>query len=250
MGILDLREMASCSIDSTNVLIGHPDPWCAAYRGGNPKAYLTEGTLTADHVEIGTTGTTADTASLLELNGTVATVNTSVTIGHTGTIQTNVSGASCGLDLADGVALTIDDGGWMVLEFGPPDPGHTGIYSGLRMEGDHVLELEALNHPAVLKLHWNDILLELATGDKVTIFADDTHTYVGVDSVTTEDLPGDVNGDCVVNILDLIGIRNHLNQDPTTPPENAPYDVNSDGSINILDMIFVRNRLNTSCPEG
>jgi hypothetical protein len=62
-------------------------------------------------------------------------------------------------------------------------------------------------------------------------------------------LPGNVNGDCVVNILDLIGIRNHLNQDPTTPAENAAYDVNGDGSINILDMIYVRNRLNTKCEE-
>ena len=62
-------------------------------------------------------------------------------------------------------------------------------------------------------------------------------------------LEGDVNGDCVVNILDMIGVRNHLNQDPTTPPENAAYNVNDDGAINILDMIFVRNRLNTKCEE-
>ena len=73
---------------------------------------------------------------------------------------------------------------------------------------------------------------------------------IGIVTVDTSlTLEGDVNGDCVVNILDLIGIRNHLNQDPSTPAENAAYDVNEDGSINILDMIYVRNRLNTKCEE-
>ena len=250
--VLDLSEMDSCNIDATEIGIGYylPPNAPAGGREIDARAYLPEGTVVTDVLKVDVeTNSSGTSASLLELNGTAVTVNTSVAIGHTGTIQTNVSGASCGLDLADGATLTIDDGGWILLNFEAPAPGHTGIYSGLRMEGDHVLELEALNHPAVLKLHWNDTLLELATGDKVTIFADDTHTYVGVDTVTTEKLPGDVNGDCVVNILDLIGIRNHLNQDPTTPPENAPYDVNSDGSINILDMIFVRNRLNTTCAE-
>ena len=60
-------------------------------------------------------------------------------------------------------------------------------------------------------------------------------------------LPGDVNGDCRVDILDLIGIRNHLNADPASPPENAAYDVTEDGAINILDMISVRNKLNNTC---
>ena len=73
--------------------------------------------------------------------------------------------------------------------------------------------------------------------------------HVRIEEFVPTGLEGDVNDDCVVNILDLIAIRNHLNEDPSTPPGNAAYDVNEDGSINILDMIFVRNRLNTSCPE-
>ncbi|HUS59215.1 MAG TPA: DUF1565 domain-containing protein, partial [Planctomycetota bacterium] len=60
-------------------------------------------------------------------------------------------------------------------------------------------------------------------------------------------IPGDANGDCRVNILDLIFIRNRLNQDVATG-ENWKADVNGDGRINILDLIFVRNRLNTACP--
>ncbi|HUW33634.1 MAG TPA: dockerin type I repeat-containing protein [Planctomycetota bacterium] len=59
---------------------------------------------------------------------------------------------------------------------------------------------------------------------------------------------GDANMDCRVNILDLIFIRNKLNQDVGTD-DNWKADVNGDTRINILDLIFVRNKLNTSCPQ-
>jgi len=61
-------------------------------------------------------------------------------------------------------------------------------------------------------------------------------------------LRGDANGDCKVDILDLIFIRNRLNTSPTTG-DNWQADVNGDGKINILDLIFVRNRLGTACPS-
>jgi len=60
-------------------------------------------------------------------------------------------------------------------------------------------------------------------------------------------IEGDANMDCRVNILDLISIRNKLNQDVATG-DNWKADVNEDGRINILDLIFVRNKLNTQCP--
>ncbi|HUS58953.1 MAG TPA: dockerin type I repeat-containing protein, partial [Planctomycetota bacterium] len=60
-------------------------------------------------------------------------------------------------------------------------------------------------------------------------------------------IPGDANGDCRVNILDLIFIRNRLNAEVSTG-DNIKADVNLDGRINILDLIYVRNRLNTMCP--
>jgi len=53
--------------------------------------------------------------------------------------------------------------------------------------------------------------------------------------------------DCRVNILDLLFIRNKLNQDVGTG-DNWKADANEDGRINILDLIFVRNKLNTNCP--
>ena len=61
-------------------------------------------------------------------------------------------------------------------------------------------------------------------------------------------IPGDINGDCKVNIVDMIWIRNKLNAD-TTSGDNWWADVNSDGLINIVDMVYVRNKLNDTCDE-
>ncbi len=55
-------------------------------------------------------------------------------------------------------------------------------------------------------------------------------------------LPGDINGDGAVNVLDLVVIRNTLNQ--TVTASNYRNDVTSDGVINILDLVTVRNHLN------
>jgi len=57
---------------------------------------------------------------------------------------------------------------------------------------------------------------------------------------------GDFTDDCVVNILDLIQIRNRLNASVTTG-DNWRADVDKDGRINILDLIQVRNALNSRC---
>ena len=93
----------------------------------------------------------------------------------------------------------------------------------------------------------------VSIGTSCTLKAIACKTSMDNSSVTSGDynivdLPGDVNGDCVVNILDLIAIRNRQGQDPAIG-ENGKYDINGDGRINILDLILVRNRLNTQCPQ-
>ncbi len=70
-----------------------------------------------------------------------------------------------------------------------------------------------------------------------------------VDTLCIEVLAGDANGDGAVNVLDLVQVRNQLNQPVTLG--NFRADVNADGAINILDLVAVRNRLNTAatpCP--
>jgi len=61
-------------------------------------------------------------------------------------------------------------------------------------------------------------------------------------------LAAEVTGDCYVNVLDMIAVRNHMYEDVATG-DNWQYDLTGDGAIDILDMIAVRNELFTMCPE-
>jgi len=61
-------------------------------------------------------------------------------------------------------------------------------------------------------------------------------------------IPGDVNFDCKVSVLDLVWIRDAMNQSPSSNG-NWRMDVNEDGQINILDMIFIRNHLHQRCDQ-
>ncbi|NQT21484.1 MAG: hypothetical protein HQ592_17395 [Planctomycetes bacterium] len=54
----------------------------------------------------------------------------------------------------------------------------------------------------------------------------------------------DANFDEQVDVLDLLTVRDKLQQDPTSG-NNWRCDVNTDGFINILDLIYVRNHLRT-----
>lgn len=57
-------------------------------------------------------------------------------------------------------------------------------------------------------------------------------------------LAGDANGDGVVNILDLVQVRNDYGKSGN--PGWLPADVNIDGVVNILDLVIVRNQYGQS----
>lgn len=57
---------------------------------------------------------------------------------------------------------------------------------------------------------------------------------------------GDMNDDCVINVLDMIIVRNHLGQSAFSGG-TWKADLNSDGRINILDLLAVRNSLGLRC---
>ena len=52
-------------------------------------------------------------------------------------------------------------------------------------------------------------------------------------------VPADVNGDMIVNILDLVAVADHFG---TTDPR---YDVNYDGVVNILDLVVVSQEMSS-----
>ncbi|NQT18208.1 MAG: PD40 domain-containing protein [Planctomycetes bacterium] len=69
----------------------------------------------------------------------------------------------------------------------------------------------------------------------------------GANDVFVRDrLSADVNGDCVVNILDMLLVRNTFLENTTTG-DNWSSDVNSDGQIDVMDMLIVRDSLRDEC---
>jgi hypothetical protein len=68
-----------------------------------------------------------------------------------------------------------------------------------------------------------------------TDVADNTYVY-GIVKVT---IPGDVNGDFIVNIKDAALVGLHWQQPIIPPLPSPPWDINGDGVINIKDATIV-----------
>ncbi len=69
---------------------------------------------------------------------------------------------------------------------------------------------------------------------------------VRVDDVTFRRILGDVNGDCMVNVLDLIEVLLCFGQPAVPGCESA--DINEDGTVNVLDLIDLLLVFGTACP--
>jgi hypothetical protein len=61
------------------------------------------------------------------------------------------------------------------------------------------------------------------------------------DGIVKIRIPGDLNGDDVVNILDSILLANSFLSNPASPNWNPQADLNGDGVVNILDAIILAN---------
>jgi hypothetical protein len=61
------------------------------------------------------------------------------------------------------------------------------------------------------------------------------------DGIVKIRIPGDLNGDDVVNILDSILLANSYLSNPASPNWNPQADLNGDGVVNILDAIILAN---------
>ena len=177
VGTLDLRAMNSVQMDAEVIELSPYLP--AADLGRNTSKgylYLPAGTAMAGDVTVlhPEMPQACAAEAVLELNGTVCTISTSLKSGPRGRINTFVNGASAGLDLADAIALTIN--GTITIAFTQDQAeGQTGEYWGLRWAGDHRAALAALNGAG--KLVWT---LDPSMSGSANVFYDGTYTYVAV----------------------------------------------------------------------
>ena len=68
-------------------------------------------------------------------------------------------------------------------------------------------------------------------------------------SAQDEKVTGDVNGDGVVNILDLVLVASNFGESVDSTQASNP-DVNGDGTVNILDLVFVANNIGATTTGG
>lgn len=79
-------------------------------------------------------------------------------------------------------------------------------------------------------------------------FEDSLEVFVGTDPAHFCSFPPDINGDNVVNILDLLPFKQAFNTHADDPAYRARYDLNASEDINMLDALVFKPPFNTSCP--
>jgi len=97
-----------------------------------------------------------------------------------------------------------------------------------------------------------------ATGNPEEVYRIDvsfSSSYLQVQSNNTNDsfvkittaLPGDLNDDCFVDILDLIIVSRAFGSTSSSPNWNSVADLNQDGKIDVLDLRIVGENFGRSC---
>ena len=84
----------------------------------------------------------------------------------------------------------------------------------------------------------DDILLDTITIIFTAHESINESIYLGIDNINL----GDVNGDNIINVLDIVNIVNFiLSYSEPDFQASIAADVNSDGVINVLDIIAIVN---------
>ena len=58
---------------------------------------------------------------------------------------------------------------------------------------------------------------------------------------------GDVNGDCAIDLFDLVLVA--LAYNPYGPASDPRADLNADGVVNLLDLVLVSTNYSLHCPQ-
>ena len=59
---------------------------------------------------------------------------------------------------------------------------------------------------------------------------------------------GDANGDCSIDLFDLVIIATAYN--PSGPVSDPQADINGDGVVNLFDLVLVSTNYGLSCPQN
>jgi hypothetical protein len=69
-------------------------------------------------------------------------------------------------------------------------------------------------------------------------------------TVTGSTIPGDLNGDCLVDILDIMLVASHWNTAAGDPTYDARCDLNGDARVDIVDIMMVAAQWNQHCSSS
>jgi len=87
-------------------------------------------------------------------------------------------------------------------------------------------------------------LVVSAPGESLANKIDNAATIPGVLQVRPA---GDVNGDCTVNIVDLVIVAASFGKSVGSPGYNPVADVNGDGRVDIADLSIVGSGFGQTC---
>jgi len=157
---------------------------------------------------------------------------------------------SLDLDLHAPAAIEPRAGGplQLVITFDQPIQQITGTPADVRLSTGTVSALHVQSDSLVIDLTGSTNAAPLVVSFPGIAHAQEPISRV-TDTLCMGVLAGDVNGDAMVNVFDLVAVRNALNG--PVVQETYKADVTADGAINIFDLVTVRNHLNTAvapCP--
>jgi thermitase len=153
------------------------------------------------------------------------------------------TGAACGLFLGSTgrsvspVGPTIDNTGGRITfgcssEGGEPGPDGTGVLAVLGFNA------AGLGHSS---LQFESVQMKNTTGVTISVGTNDGEVTV------TPGCPEDVNGDGVVNIVDIQSVAARWGAAEGDENYDPACDINGDGRINIIDIQLVAGKWGTTC---
>jgi hypothetical protein len=129
----------------------------------------------------------------------------------------------------------------------------TAYYNGSNVIGTETVTNLASNTNTTLLFPWNTTGIPychnytISAKASILPFEINVSNNVYVDGGVKIRIPGDVNGDGTVDVLDLLLISKAFGTMPGDPNYNMYADINRDGSIDVLDMILVSLHMGISC---